>query len=168
VLLHGAFGSRHPGCAIASSAPRASTPNEINRLRKRVANSYRHAFKRVGRWRGIHDSFSPGAKNQRQLWDEFKRIQTHVGIHLDCPEDHDHTPSCFLYGFHDLRRAFATVNAPQMKPEFLQKLMRHKSCTTTLGYINLVSQVDEAVANMPVPKVLRKDDKDEKKGVDPT
>lgn len=107
-------------------------------------------------------------KGQRQLWDEFKRIQTHVGIHLDCPEDHKHTPSCFLYGFHDFRRAFATVNAPQMKPETLQKLMRHKSYTTTLGYINLASQVDEAVANMPVPKVLRKEDKDEQKEVDPT
>ena len=107
-------------------------------------------------------------KNLSQLWDEFKRIQTKVGIHLDCPEDHNHTPSCFLYGFHDFRRAFATVNAPQMKPETLQKLMRHKSYTTTLGYINLASQVEEAVANMPVPKVLRKAVQDEKKEVDPT
>ncbi len=107
-------------------------------------------------------------KNLSQLWDEFKRIQTHVGIHLDCPEDHKHTPSCFLYGFHDLRRAFATVNAPHMKAETLQKLMRHKSYTTTLGYINLATQVEDAVANMPVPNVLRKDAKDEKKEADPT
>jgi len=107
-------------------------------------------------------------KGQRQLLDEFKRIQTLVGIQLDSPEDHDHTPSCFLYGFHDLRRAFATVNAPQMKPETLQKLMRHKSYTTTLGYINLVSQVDEAVANMPVPKVLRKGVTVERKEEAPT
>ena len=41
--------------------------------------------------------------------------------------------------------------------------MRHKSYTTTLGYINLVSQVDEAVANMPVPKILREGIANEKK-----
>ncbi len=39
--------------------------------------------------------------------------------------------------------------------------MRHKSYKTTLGYINLASQVDDAVANMPVPKILRKGDKNE-------
>lgn len=100
----------------------------------------------------------PWDRNRSQLWDEFKRIQKHVGIHVDCPEDHNHTPSCFLYGFHDFRRAFATVNAPHMKAEVLQKLMRHKSYTTTLGYINLASQLEEAVANMPVPKVLRKEE----------
>jgi integrase len=100
----------------------------------------------------------PWDRNKSQLWDEFKRIQKHVGIHVDCPEDHKHTPSCFLYGFHDFRRAFATVNAPHMKAEVLQKLMRHKSYTTTLGYINLASQLEEAVANMPVPKVLRKEE----------
>lgn len=55
-----------------------------------------------------------------------------------------------------------------MKPETLQKLMRHKSYTTTLGYINLATQVEEAVANMPVPKVLRKEVKSEKREDDPT
>ena len=38
-----------------------------------------------------------------------------------------------------------TVNAPRMKGEALQRLMRHKSYTTTLGYINLASQIDDAV-----------------------
>ena len=63
--------------------------------------------------------------------------------------------TCHVYGFHDFRRAFATVNAPRMKPEALQKLMRHKSYKTTLGYINLASQVEEAVADMPVPPALQ-------------
>jgi integrase len=94
----------------------------------------------------------------RTLWVEFGRIQRQAGIHLACPDDHKHTPACHIYGFHDFRRAFATVNAPRLKPETLQRLMRHKSYKTTLGYINLASQVDDAVANMPVPKVLRKEE----------
>lgn len=92
------------------------------------------------------------------LWNEFKRIQKKAGIKLACPEDHKHTPSCDVYGFHDLRRAFATVNAPRMKPEALQKLMRHKSYKTTMSYVNWTTQVNDAVANMPVPSVLQKQD----------
>jgi integrase len=48
----------------------------------------------------------------RTLWVEFTRIQQEAGIHLPCLEKHKHTPSCHVYGFHDFRRAFATVNAP--------------------------------------------------------
>ena len=70
--------------------------------------------------------------------------------------EHEHTKACHIYGFHDFRRAFATVNAPRLKPETLQKLMRHRSYITTLGYINLASQLDDAITSMPVPKVLRK------------
>jgi integrase len=97
----------------------------------------------------------PWPHDIRTLWDEFGRIQREAGIKLHCSGKHEHTPSCFVYGFHDLRRAFATVNAPRMKPEVLQKLMRHKSYQTTLGYVNLTSQVDNAVLNMPVPDVLK-------------
>jgi len=60
------------------------------------------------------------------------------------------------YGFHDLRRAFATVNAKRMKPEVLQKMMRHKSYKTTLGYVNLTEQIMEAAAQLGVPDVLKK------------
>lgn len=88
------------------------------------------------------------------LWEEFARIQREVGIHLSCSERHEHTPSCHVYGFHDFRRAFATVNAPRMKPEVLQKLMRHKSYQTTLGYVNVTNQLREAVDSMPIPDVL--------------
>ena len=45
-----------------------------------------------------------------------------------------------------------------MKPETLQKLMRHKAYKTTLGYINLAEQVQEAVDQMPIPEPLRKKD----------
>jgi integrase len=92
----------------------------------------------------------------RTLWEEFGRIQREAGIHLHCSGKHEHTPSCHVYGFHDFRRAFATVNAPRMKPEVLQKVMRHKSYQTTLGYVNLANQVEESVLAMPIPDVLKK------------
>jgi integrase len=107
--------------------------------------------------RGFHRWLFHWGRGISLLWEEFKMIQKAVGIHVECPEDHNHTPSCFLYGFHDFRRAFATVNAPRMKAETLQKLMRHKSYTTTLSYINLTTQIEDAVANMPVLGILRKE-----------
>ncbi len=97
--------------------------------------------------------------DQRTLWEEFGRIQREAGIHLSCPEKHRHTPSCHVYSFHDFRRAFATVNAPRMKPEALQKLMRHKSYQTTLGFVNSSNQLDDAIRTMPVPDALQKDKK---------
>ena len=108
----------------------------------------------------------------RTLWVEFTRIQQKAGIHLPCPEAHKHTPSCHVYGFHDFRRAFATVNAPQMKPEVLQRLMRHKSYQTTQKcYINPTNQMQVAVSQMPVPASLQegleptpKEDKTDKTG----
>jgi integrase len=94
----------------------------------------------------------------RTLWAEFTRIQTAAGIHLVCRENHKHTPSCHVYGFHDFRRAFATVNAPRLKPEVLQRLMRHKSYQTTQKhYINPTSQMQDAVSDMPIPDALKKD-----------
>jgi hypothetical protein len=47
-----------------------------------------------------------------------------------------------------------------MKPEALQKLMRHKSYQTTLGYVNLANQLDDAVKTMPVPDALKKEPSD--------
>ena len=60
-----------------------------------------------------------------------------------------------MYGFHDLRRAFAPQNAPRLTADALQKLMRHKSYLTTQRYINMASQLDEAVEALHVPDVLK-------------
>src|SRR5262245_363541 len=61
-------------------------------------------------------SFSPlvfaWTWHERYLWTEFASIQRHAGIQLDCPADHEHSDGCHLYGFDDLRRGFATLNAP--------------------------------------------------------
>ena len=45
-----------------------------------------------------------------------------------------------------------------MKPEVLQRLMRHKSYQTTQKfYINPTSQMQGALSKMPVPDVLKTD-----------
>ncbi len=99
--------------------------------------------------------------NRRTLDVEFDRIQVAAGIKLNCKrkDKHEHTPACHVYGFHDLRRAFATQNAPRLTADALQKLMRHKSYQTTQRYINMASQIDEAVERLHVPDVLKKEAK---------
>jgi integrase len=105
---------------------------------------------------GFDPRVFPWNHNQRTLWAEFARIQEAAGVRLDCPEDHTHTRYCHVYGFHDLRRAFATMNADKLTPDALQTLMRHKSYLTTQKYINMARQMDAAVAGLHVPEVLRK------------
>src|SRR5262249_2598067 len=78
------------------------------------------------------------------LYVDFARIQRAAGIHLPCRKEHEHRLSCHLYGFDDLRRAFATMNASRLSTNALQALMRHKSYATTLRYIELTRQMDEA------------------------
>jgi integrase len=100
----------------------------------------------------------PWNHNKRTLWEEFARIQRAAGIKLPCRrrEEHEHGEHCHLYGFHDLRRAFATMNADKLTPDALQALMRHKSYQTTQKYINMARQMDTAVASLHVPEVLKK------------
>jgi integrase len=98
----------------------------------------------------------PWNHNRKTLQKEFARIQEAAGIHLPCLGQHKHSRFCHVYGFHDLRRAFATMNADQLTPDALQALMRHKSYTTTQRYINMTRQLNAAAANLHVPDVLKK------------
>jgi len=79
-------------------------------------------------------------------------------INLPCPQRHEHTPACHLYGFHDLRRAFARLKAPKLTPDALQALMRHKSYLTTQVYVNVARQLDDAVDVLHVPDFLKRKD----------
>jgi integrase len=97
----------------------------------------------------------PWDHNKTTLYKEFIAIQKAAGIKLRCSQSHQHTDACHAYGFHDLRRAFATMNADKLTPDALQALMRHKSYSTTQRYIAIARQMDEAVAGLHVPEVLR-------------
>jgi integrase len=96
--------------------------------------------------------------DERTLYDEFACIQEAAGIKLRCKVrgEHEHNRHCYLYGLHDLRRAFATMNADKLTLDALQALMRHKSYQTTQRYINMARQMDTAVASLHVLEVLRK------------
>ncbi len=104
----------------------------------------------------FHDVFFPWSHHNRTLHSEFHRIQKAAGIHLTCPkaDEHDCTPACHLYGFHDERRAFATMNAGNFTADVLQVLMRHRSYSTTQRYINMAKQMEGITENVYVPDHL--------------
>jgi integrase len=91
-----------------------------------------------------------------ELYKQFATIQEAAEIKLTCTAEHKHTRFCHVYGFHDFRRAFATMNADKLTPDALQALMRHKSYSTTQRYINIARQMDAAVAGLHVPDVLKR------------
>jgi len=110
--------------------------------------------------RSFDEFVFPWEHSRRKLYIEFARTQDAAGIDIPCPDasDSNHgccTDACHQYGFHDERRAFATLNAEHMSREALQALMRHKSASTTDRYINHARQLSPAVANLHVPDVLK-------------
>ena len=94
----------------------------------------------------------------RRLWKQFRRIQKAGGIHLPCPkaDEHDCTEACHYYGFHALRRGYATLNADTMPAPVLQRKMRHRSFTTTLRYIGLADKMKQAAERVYVPEFLQR------------
>jgi integrase len=118
--------------------------------------------------RAFHPNAFPWEHHRRTLDVEFAAIQDAAGIDLPCPatgkrrgeewqegDAHECTDACHRYGFHDERRAFATMNAMSMTREALQALMRHKQAETTARYINMARQLNPALAALHVPEVLK-------------
>ena len=60
-----------------------------------------------------------------------------------------------MYGFHNFRRAFATVNHENLSGDALQRLMRHRSYSTTQSYVNMAEKLNQSVEGLAVPDVLR-------------
>lgn len=87
--------------------------------------------------------FFPWNINRRVLWDEFARIQQAAGVGSH-------------YGFHDLRRAFATMNADRLTTDVLQAMMQHRDYTTTQRYIAMARQLKPAAQHVYVPDVTSK------------
>jgi integrase len=93
----------------------------------------------------------PWPYGRRMMYEEFSRIQDAAEIDRPCPEKHEHAAACHHYGFHDFRRAFATMNADRLTGDALQALMRHKSYATTQRHINMARQLDQSVQVLYVP-----------------
>jgi integrase len=86
--------------------------------------------------------------NRRTLFDEFARIQKAAGVKPEWRKER--------YGFHDFRRAFATMNAANMTGDALQHLMQHRDYQTTRRYINIARQLNPTVEKLYVPDVPTK------------
>jgi integrase len=136
------------GTAITRAADNKGNRDESVRLHPVVIEHLRKLT-------SFHPVVFPWLYHERTLWVEFARIQTAAGVHLDCGRDHEHTDACHLYGFHDFRRAIATMSAPAMSDDELQQLMRHKSYLTTKRYINMTGRLDHVVEALHVPAVLK-------------
>ncbi len=87
----------------------------------------------------------PWAKDRRKLFTHLHRLQDTAGVKPEGGKPY--------YGFHSLRRAFATMNADRMTGDTLQALMQHKDYQTTQRYINLARQLRPTVQDLFVPKV---------------
>ena len=114
------------------------------------------AVEHLRRLRHFDVCIFPWNYDRTTLQNEFRRLQQAANINLPCRGSHKHTDACHAYGFHDLRRAFATMNADRMTGDALQHLMQHRSYATTQRYINMTRQLNEAVAALHVPDVLKK------------
>ena len=81
------------------------------------------------------DACFPWDTNRRTIWDQFGKIQEGAKLADGKPLPRGGKGG-YRYGFHDLRRGFATQNAAGMDLFQLQALMQHKSlqrrsCTST-------------------------------------
>lgn len=69
--------------------------------------------------------------NRRGLYDDMHRMQEQSGVLPPYNDEDDYQP---YFGFHDLRRSFATWNAENLDLFELQHLMQHRSLSTTRKY----------------------------------
>ena len=92
------------------------------------------------------ESFRPcvfdWGRSRHQLYRRWHALQRAAGVKRDDGR---------LYGFHDLRRAFATLNADRMTADALQLLMQHRDYETTQKYINMARQAKKVSHDLFVP-----------------
>ncbi len=84
---------------------------------------------------------------KRQSYEVFHKIQDKAGL-SNCGKDGGY------FGFHDLRRGYATANAEHMDLFELQKLMQHRTLETTQGYVSMAGKLKKAINKAHVPDFL--------------
>ncbi len=97
----------------------------------------------------------PWENTRRTLYRQYHRIQQAAGIHLPCDGDHEHAESCHVYGFHDFRRSFATLNG-ELPVSFQQNQMGHSSYATTLKYVKFAEQQRTYAEQLHLPASMHK------------
>lgn len=93
---------------------------------------------------GFTPTVFPWPHYERKLWEAWTEIQTAAGVEKS-------------YGFHAIRKACGTLNAPRVQsPATLKHLMRHAALATTMEfYTNPLADQEEAVGRLYVPDVKR-------------
>ena len=96
-------------------------------------------IRELSNMKSFHPEMFPWPHGDRLIYEEWHRIQAAAGIELNCTdtEPHECNSECVHYGFHDLRRTFATHVGADLGRDELKTVMRHKSGQTTDSYINL-------------------------------
>ncbi|QDU60449.1 site-specific tyrosine recombinase XerC [Planctomycetes bacterium Pan216] len=97
--------------------------------------------------KAFHPRVFPWDHDLTHLYAQFRRLQESAKV---TPEDWMRKQ---WYTFHDLRRAFATMNYDRMTGDELQKLMRHQSYATTQRYIKLGGKLRSKAADIFVPDI---------------
>jgi integrase len=91
----------------------------------------------------------PWGLSREMLWTQFQRLQKAANVK---------PTKKTWYGFHDVRRGFATYNADRMTADALQALMGHKDYSTTQRYINMARQLNPTIQNLHVPALPKKEE----------
>lgn len=133
------------GCQRAGTAVSQAADNKGRR--DRMITLHPAVIEHLRRLPSFSPMVFPWNHNHRAVLEELVKLQKEAKIKAMGGKKN--------YGFHDLRRAFATLNAPNLSADQLQQMMLHKDYTTTQRYINMANQMTEAVEVLFVPE-LRK------------
>lgn len=123
--------------------------------RDAIVKLHRSVVEHLRKIQSFERKVFPWYESDWTLYGQFHAIQVEAGIHLPCRGKHEHTDRCHVYGFHDLRRGFATMNAGRLSAPTLQSLMRHESFETTQLYIDISNEANKAIEDLYVPDVLK-------------